>query len=284
MKTLYAEHRHMAGVMQLLGGQLDTIAAGELIDPHLVYEIMDYMVTWPDRFHHPREDLIYARVAELDAGAIDEVDTLQRDHDETARLGQQLLRAVENWRSGDLTGDKLVTQGRDYIAHIFDHMRVEEELVFPHIDSVLSATDWRELEMEDQLEAVSAPILGPMFQREFRNMARKMRRGVRRTVERQALEEWIDIEAFMESVEVVSMAYESSRHSAGEHFRSALQEAADIFMANPLTAPFKVAANNTRVGVDLLGEVTDISRETIQDLVKVNRERKDRVRLLHRNS
>ena len=45
--------------------QLDSIEAGELVDTHVVYEVMDYMVTWPDRFHHPREDLIYARVAEL---------------------------------------------------------------------------------------------------------------------------------------------------------------------------------------------------------------------------
>ena len=148
--------------------------------------------TWPDRFHHPREDLIYSRVAEVDASAIDEVDTLQRDHDETARLGQELLAAVTRWRSGDLTGDKLVKQGRSYIEHVYDHMNVEEQLVFPHVESVLSAVHWRELEAEDQLEAVSAPILGPKVQREFRNMARKLRRGVRRTVERQAVEEWID--------------------------------------------------------------------------------------------
>ena len=68
MKALRAEHRHMATVMQLFSDQLKAIEGGELVDTHVVYEIMDYMVTWPDRFHHPREDLIYARVAEVDAG------------------------------------------------------------------------------------------------------------------------------------------------------------------------------------------------------------------------
>ena len=53
IQTLLAEHQHMANVMQLFSGQLDAIEAGEFLDPHLVYEIMDYMVTWPDRFHHP---------------------------------------------------------------------------------------------------------------------------------------------------------------------------------------------------------------------------------------
>ena len=66
IKTLRAEHSHIASVMQLFREQLDAIDAAQAVDTHVVYEIMDYMVTWPDRFHHPREDLIYGRVAELD--------------------------------------------------------------------------------------------------------------------------------------------------------------------------------------------------------------------------
>ena len=63
MKALRAEHRHIATVMQLFADQLKAIEEGQLVDTHVVYEIMDYMVTWPDRYHHPREDLIYSRVA-----------------------------------------------------------------------------------------------------------------------------------------------------------------------------------------------------------------------------
>ena len=91
MKALRAEHRHMSTVMQLFSDQLKAIEAGELVDTHVVYEIMDYMVTWPDRFHHPREDLIYARVAEIDEKSVDDVDTLQRDHDQTASRGGNVL-------------------------------------------------------------------------------------------------------------------------------------------------------------------------------------------------
>ena len=66
MAALRAEHRHIASVMELMTGQLDAIERGELVDTHVLYETMHYMVTWPDKFHHPREDLIYGRVAELD--------------------------------------------------------------------------------------------------------------------------------------------------------------------------------------------------------------------------
>src|SRR5210317_742952 len=123
--------------------QPKSIENGQLVDTHVVYEIMDYMVTWPDRYHHPREDLIYGRVAEIDARAADEVDTLQRDHDRAAVRGREVLKAIERWREGEGSGAAVAKSGRLYIDHMYEHMNVEEKVVFPHIESVLSLQDWR---------------------------------------------------------------------------------------------------------------------------------------------
>ncbi len=284
MKALRAEHRHMASVMQLFSEQLKAIEAGQLVDPHVVYEIMDYMVTWPDRFHHPREDLIYSRVAEVDASTADNVDTLQRDHDHTAKQSRQLLRDIERWRRGEVSGTVVVKSGRAYIDHIYEHMNLEEKLVFPRIETVLTLQDWRELAADDALRAVADAVFGPRVQREFRNMTRKLRRSVRRSVERGTLAQWIGVEALMESLEVVSIAYDSVRDTTSEHVRTALKESIELFRAAPLSAPLRCAANNTRVTLLVLAEMVEISRETVQDLSRVNQERKDRVRLMDRGS
>jgi hemerythrin-like domain-containing protein len=284
MDALRAEHRHMATVMQLLADQLKAIEAGELVDTHVVYEIMHYMVTWPDRFHHPREDLIYARVAEITPSMADDVDTLQRDHDNTAKSGRGLLRDIERWRIGEITGLVVVNNGRAYIDHIHEHMNVEEKLVFPRIEQMLTLQDWRELAEDDQLQAVSRPVFGPLVQREFRNMTRKLRRGVRRAVERGTLLEWLGIESFMESVDVVSIAVESARDTTGDSLRGAWRDSLQYFREAPLSAPLRSVVNNTRISFRLLGEVADISRETLDDLARVNQERKDRVRWLSRNT
>ena len=280
IKALRAEHRHIASVMQLFGEQLKAIEAGELVDTHVVYEIMDYMVTWPDRFHHPREDLIYGRVAELDTGVADSVDSLQRDHDAMARAGSDVLRNIELWRDGEVAGAALVKSGRAYIDHMYEHMNSEEKVVFPQIESVLSEADWRELALDDQLRPVADPVFGSRVQREFRNMARKLRSGVRRGVERGTVTEWLSIEALMESLEVVSMAYESARSSAGEHARLAWDEGREIFRESALAAPWRCAANNARLGLRWVQEVAEISRDALGDLSRVNQERKDRIRLL----
>lgn len=283
MDALRAEHRHMAQVMKLFAEQLDAIENGELVDTHVVYEIMDYMVRWPDRFHHPREDMIYARVAELDGGAADEVDTLQRDHDQTARRGKRVLQEISRWREGELSGAVVIRSGRDYIDHIHEHMNVEEKLVFPHIEAVLTLQDWRELAEDDQLQGVADSILGPQIQREFRNMTRKLRRSLRRGVERGAMVEWIGIEAFMESLEVVSIAYESARDTTADHVRGAFRDSLAMLRDDFVSAPLKIAGNNARVTFRILGDVAQISTETLGDLNRVNQERRDRVRMLSRN-
>jgi len=284
LRALYAEHRHIANVMRLFTEQLDAIEAGALVDTHVVYEIMDYMVTWPDRFHHPREDLIYGRVAELDAAIADNVDSLQRDHDYMAKAGQEVLRNIQLWRDGELTGGLLVKGGRAYVQHMYEHMNSEEKLVFPQIEGVLSAGDWAELEQDDRLRPVVDPVFGQRVQREFRNMARKLRSSVRRGVERGTLVEWLSVEALMESLEVVSMAYESARGSAGDHVKIAWDEGIEMFRESVVTAPLRCAANNARLSLRLVQEVAEISRDAVGDLVRVNQERKDRMRLLDSQS
>ena len=280
MKALRAEHRHIATVMQLFADQLKAMEDGQYVDGHVVFEIMDYMATWPDRYHHPREDLIYCRVAELDPKAADEVDTLQRDHDNTAARGRELLKQIEGWRDGDVSHTSVIKLGRAYIDHMYEHMNIEEKVVFPHIESILTLEDWRELAEDDQLRAVSDPVFGPRVQREFRNMARKMRRRVRTTVERGAVLEWIGIEALMESLEILSMAYDSARSTAGDHLQAAIDDSKDMANESLLSAPVRCTVNNTKLGLKFAEEMLGISKEALKDLARVNQFRRKRAQML----
>jgi hypothetical protein len=178
----------------------------------------------------------------------------------------------------------VVKSGRAYIETIYEHMNVEESLVFPRIEEALTLQDWRDLAEDDQLQAVSSSVFGPQVQREFRNMTRKLRRSLRRSVERGTMVEWIGVEAFMESLEVVSIAMESAADTTGASLRSAVKDSLKYFREAPLSAPMRCFANNTRITFRLLGEVAGISRETLDDLSRVNQERRDRIRLMDRNS
>ncbi|MFT7287099.1 MAG: hemerythrin-like domain-containing protein [Halieaceae bacterium] len=280
--TLRAEHRHIASVLALLSDHINAIERSELVNTHVIYEIMDYMVTWPDRFHHPREDLIYAYAAEVDQGLAEDRRRLEHDHDEMAKRGKALLQCIEKWRRGDASGVELVKLGREYVQNSYRHMSFEEQEVFPAIDAVLSRADWRELSADDQLKPVGDPVFGRRVQREFRNMARKLRRSLRRGVEHRAVAEWVSTESLLEAYEVVSMAWQGGRSVTRDQLLKGLREAGYIALDSPLRAPFLCTANNTRLTLEWLDELQGIYKDAGVDLLRINRERRDRLRLLHR--
>jgi hemerythrin-like domain-containing protein len=280
LTTLRAEHRHIANIMKLFSGQLQSLELGEPADPVVIYEIMEYMVTWPDRYHHPREDLIYSRAAELNGELAGSLKALQLEHDSMARKGREVLAQVEAWQSGKLDDAALIDSGRAYVQCSYDHMSDEEEVVFPLIEASLTAQDWRELAADNQLRPVSDPLFGPRVQRRYRNVARKLRRNIHRRVEQGAMTEWLAVEALMESLEVLSMAQDSAYAVTSNHLRAAWDDSRDIIRQTPLSAPLRCAANNTRQTFHWMGEVLEITRDTIDDLGRVSRERRERIKLL----
>ena len=57
----------------------------------------------------------------------------------------QVGHDIERWRLGEVAGSVVVKSGRAYIEHIYEHMNVEEKVVFPRIEHTLTYQDWREL-------------------------------------------------------------------------------------------------------------------------------------------
>jgi hemerythrin-like domain-containing protein len=280
--ALRAEHRHIASILALLSDNLNAIERSELVNTHVLYEIMDYMVTVTDRYHHPREDLIYGYAADLDQGLAQDFHRLERDHDQMARTSRELLQCIESWRSGETAGDELIRLGREYVQSSYAHMSIEEQEIFPAIDAVMTRDNWRELAADDQLKPTRDPVFGRRVQREFRNMARKLRRSLRRGVEHRAVAEWVGIESLFEAYEVLSMAMQSSRTLTREQFMAGLREAGYIALDTPLRAPLFVGVNNARLTLEWLDEMQGIYRDAAVDILRVNRERKDRLRLLRR--
>lgn len=228
LATLYAEHRYMATLMKLLAGQLELLEQGDEVDGRVLYETLHYMIHYPDAFHHPREDLVYQRAGELDSKLADSVDTLQREHDYLAGLGKQALDAVERWQQARADTKAVLKPAREYIQVLYRHMNLEEKLVFPEIERLLTPEDWRQLEREDLIEPVSDPVFGPRVAREYRNLARKARRALRRGVEDAALAEWVGLEAALEGMEVISMAADNSKVVARGHLADAQQEVREL--------------------------------------------------------
>jgi hypothetical protein len=159
-------------------------------------------------------------------------------------------------------------------------MAFEEQEVFP---GHRRGADPRRLAGAGRGRAAQArgdPVFGRRVQREFRNMARKLRRSLRRGVERRAVADWVSIEALLEAYEVLSMASQSGRSVTRDrcapgsrgglhHPGSAAARAAAVRRQQHAADPAMAERDAGR-----------IYRDAAVDLLRINRERKDRLRLL----
>ena len=138
-----AEHVNFATLLDLLEDQLDLFHQGKNPDYEMMLDIMFYMTHYPDVLHHPREDLAFARILELDVNSRPIVSDLVEQHVRLKDFGDALVRSLENIIDGSITSrDRVEVPGRAYIAEFRSHMLKEEKAILPLAAKLMSEADW----------------------------------------------------------------------------------------------------------------------------------------------
>ncbi len=163
IRILQNEHANIVKVLAVLEAELKVFHELGKLDFDLLFTIIDYIETFPDAVHHPKEErYIFDILAERDPEARPLIDELRRQHEDEFKSIAELRAAVESM-SMELLMDKsefeaLVT---GYVAFVNEHIRQEEMELFPMAEKSLRAEDWEVIdrafaENEDPLFAGEA--------------------------------------------------------------------------------------------------------------------------------
>ena len=98
----HADHVNFARLLDLLESQLAAFHAGEQPDYVLMRDIIYYLRHYPDRFHHPREDVAFARLVERDPALELQLARRLQEHRVIAAAGEKLLEVLEGAAEGAL--------------------------------------------------------------------------------------------------------------------------------------------------------------------------------------
>ena len=164
-----SEHRNFACLLNLMDLQIKRFRKGERPDYELMHDIMYYMTHYPDRYHHPFEDIVFNRLAERNQRARDAVDELLDEHHRLADSGLRLVHDLEGIVSDAIL--PRVTVEEDAVAYteaMRAHMRREEETLFPLIEKELTDEDWAA--MQQALESVEDPLFGATVGDKYRSL------------------------------------------------------------------------------------------------------------------
>jgi hemerythrin-like domain-containing protein len=176
LAILREEHRQMARLLDLLERQIDLTDKGLEPDSELLIEIADYFRSFPDLYHHPKEELIIDYLEARKAPRADELAHLRDEHEECSRELSRFCRAVVDLLIEPQKGRAAFAR----VAHAFlsgerRHMAWEEERFFEIAEVGLGPDDWAEI------EAKIGRLRYPAFEREalsrFNTLGRELARG-----------------------------------------------------------------------------------------------------------
>lgn len=163
MDMLQREHRTMSRLLDLLERQITLFEKTEHPDYELISEITDYFRSFPDLYHHPKEELVLERLRERNPQAAAAVGDLEADHDGCAKHLDSFARnVVKVLLDAELPRDAFVRVARDFIDNERRHMKGEEQVFFPAAEENLTEADWLEIDarvakFRDPLAATEMP-------------------------------------------------------------------------------------------------------------------------------
>lgn len=159
MNRLQREHRNIVKLLNALEHQLAIFDTTETPDYDVLAGIGEYFTGFPDRCHHPKEDLIFRKLRERDPKAAEAVGDLEVEHERIGTLARHFQEAVENVVSEvEVSREAFDAVTRHFIKDQRRHLKMEEERFFPLALEKLTAEDWAEIDA--RITDADDPVFG----------------------------------------------------------------------------------------------------------------------------
>jgi hemerythrin-like domain-containing protein len=166
MNRLQREHKNIAKLLDALEHQLALFDAAEAPDYDIVAGIARYFTGFPERCHHPKEDLIFRKLQARDPEAARSVGDLEAEHEKIGDLARHFQEAVDNVLSEvEVSRQAFDAVARHFIEEQRRHMRMEEERFFPLARERLTPEDWAEIDA--RIVDEDDPLFGAEVSAEF---------------------------------------------------------------------------------------------------------------------
>ena len=144
LRIIKEEHTAIAAVLYSLQYVVRKIDEGEQPDFRLLHAMLDYIVEYPERWHHPKEDrFLFKILRERSREAVPIIETLEAEHVLGNELIKDLTQALMRYERGEQTEFAGFKSAVDTYADFhWKHMSKEEDVLLPLAEKSLSDADW----------------------------------------------------------------------------------------------------------------------------------------------
>jgi hemerythrin-like domain-containing protein len=118
IERLSREHRNIEKLLAILERELEVFHRGDRPDYEVIGAVISYFEVYPEVYHHPQEDLVFAKLRTRDPVAAAKVGDLAREHHKGAERLRRVAHAVENVLADrEVLRQNVDTIVRDFIVH-----------------------------------------------------------------------------------------------------------------------------------------------------------------------
>ena len=172
---LQIEHRNMAKLLDLIQQQATNMDRGDAVNHRLLESAFAYLSSYPDRCHHPKEDLVYRKLLSRYPEMAVSLKDLVTEHEKLAQSTRNLTAALgESQQAQPAVPDRLADHLMEFLSLYRHHMLMEDQHFFPVALQRLSSDDFEEIDFRlfDQPN--------PLLDRESEGMFAELRQEISR--------------------------------------------------------------------------------------------------------
>lgn len=139
VERIRKEHAGMQRLLRILERQIDAFEDAGKPDYDLLREVLFYFTDFPDKCHHPKEDLLAEKLLEADPDRAAPLRGLEAQHEELAQLTKRMATMLDNvMMDAEVSRDRVVQATREFIDSQLHHMEMEERHFLPLAEGLLS--------------------------------------------------------------------------------------------------------------------------------------------------
>ena len=168
-----AEHADFVRLLDILESQIGLFHEEADVNYELMLDIVHYLTEYPDRFHHPEEDIAFGKLARRDPSIQGRVREVLGEHKVIAAAGKRLVEQLDAILGEAMLEREVVeVDAATYIAFYRQHMAREEADLFPRPEDVLGDADW------NAVAEVIVPRADPLFGSQVGERYRQLHRQI----------------------------------------------------------------------------------------------------------
>jgi hemerythrin-like domain-containing protein len=157
----------MTVLLEVLERELTKIVDGEKLNFFMIDTILDYIVNFPQRCHHPIENFLLKSLIRRNPNAGAAATKILDEHEKLTMLISRFAHEIEcaKWQQQIVRAD-LIRTVREYNSLLLQHMYKEETIFFPAAEEALIQADWDVI--ETRMQDKGDPVFGREADREYR--------------------------------------------------------------------------------------------------------------------